>query len=156
MYNKYLSTIKALAHDFFPNKADAEDAIQEVCIKLLDMQPPQTEDTNEDAWAYVVISNALKDEYRKSKSRNKPVLMYADELVDEADPFEYVAKYEKLAYIKGNYSSLPKEIKEACELRYHEQLSYDEIAKRQGVPIGTVGSRLARGKEMLSYSVDNE
>lgn len=156
MFEKYERTLRNLAKDFFPNKEDAEDAMQEVRIKLLSVTAPSGEDDNEEAWMYVVISNALKDEYRKAKSRNKQVVMYTDELVDEADPFEYVAKHEKLAYIKGNYDSLPEEIKEACVLRYHEQLSYDEIAKRQGVPIGTVGSRLARGKEMLSYSVDNE
>lgn len=152
MYNKYLSTIKALAYDFFPNRADAEDAIQEVCIKLIDVQPPQTEGTNENAWAYVVISNALKDEYRKLKSRNKPVPMYSDELIDESDPYEHFAKQEIVMTLSNNYEQLPQEIKEACSLRYQKGLSYEEIAKEQGVPIGTVGSRLARGKDMLSYN----
>ena len=147
MYQKYESVIKNLASDFFPNKEDAEDAIQEVTLKLVGLTPP---DDNPDAWAYVVIRNAMSDELRKWKSRNKPVLMISDELVEENDPFEYAASCEAIALIHNNYDSLPEDIRITFELRYKDELSYDQIAEQLNVPIGTVGSRIARGKAMLS------
>ena len=150
MFEKYKKTIDTLARDYFPNKQDAEDASQEVCIKLLDIVPPTGEDSNEEAWMYVVISNALKDEYRKWKTRNKQPATLSSDLVDEHSPFDYAAEQERLMFLQESFDGLPAEIREACLLRYHEQMSYEDIAKLQGVPPGTVGSRLARGKEMLS------
>ena len=68
MYQKYENMIKALTRDYFPVKEDAEDAAQEIAIKLLTMKdsPPQD---NEAGWMYVVIDNACKDIYRAAKRR---------------------------------------------------------------------------------------
>lgn len=154
MFPKYEQSLRALAFDFFQNREDAEDAIQEVSMKLVDMSPPEA--GNVDGWAYVVIMNALKDEYRKMKTRNKPVPMIQDELEDCNDPFEYAAAAEVAVMLEDNYNNLPKEIREACYLRYHEGLSYEAIAEIQQIPPGTVGSRIHRGKEMLSFMLDIE
>lgn len=153
MYQKYEQTLKALAHDFFPCKEDAEDAIQEISIKMLGLNPP---DENQDGWAYVVIMNALKDEYRKMKVRNRPVLMIEEELIDANDPYEYALTAEAALLLEENNKLLPDDVREACHLRYHHGLSYEAIAAAQGVPVGTVGSRIHRGKELLSYMLDND
>lgn len=151
MYQKYESTIKALAYDFFQNKEDAEDAIQEVSLKLVGMEPPTD---NPDAWAYVVIRNAVNDELRKWKTKNRAIPSYSDEYVDENTPFEYVAERDVALALASNYNNLPDDIKETYYLRYQLGLSYEMIAHEQGIPIGTVGSRIARGKELLSLELD--
>ena len=154
MFPKYEQSLRALAFDFFQNREDAEDAIQEISIKLLNLTPP--EGSNEDGWAYVVIMNALKDEYRRMRKNNKAVPMIQEELEEHNDPYEYAATAEAAMLIEDNYSKLPEEIREACYLRYHDGLSYETIASIQGIPVGTVGSRIHRGKEMLSFMLDME
>lgn len=150
MYQMYESTIKAIAHDFFPNKEDAEDAIQEVAIRLMDKEIPPEAKGKEDAWAYVVILNAIKDEYRKWKTKQKPIPMIEDELIDVADPYEKLVERERMLALEEGYANLPEDLRVTHYLRYEEELSYEEIARLLGIPVGTVGSRLTRGKELLS------
>ena len=55
--------------------------------------------------------------------------------------------------VKHAMSRLPQDIREAMKMFHFEGLSHEEIAQKQGVPIGTVKSRLSRGKDMLKESI---
>lgn len=148
MYQKYENMIKALTRDYFPVKEDAEDAAQEIAIKLLTMKdsPPQD---NEAGWMYVVIDNACKDIYRAAKRRQGELPpMESDVLANE--PYQYAVQSEELVEFTTRYEELPAHLREVCWLRYQKGLSYEAIAEKLGIQLGTVASRLSRAKEALS------
>lgn len=150
MYKKYEGMIKSLAHDYFSVHADAEDAVQEVSIKLAEATHPSLPENEEGAWIYVVVSNAYKDILRKMKRQAQQPPILVEELIDTNDPYEYAAQEEAALAIASNYTKLPESVRETCYLRYQKGLSYDAISDVQGIPIGTVGSRLVRARALLA------
>lgn len=149
LYLEYEQSIRALALDFFPSLEDAEDAIQEVNIKLLNTKPPEDVE-NEGGWMYVLVMNVLRDEYRKQHAKKRTPPTHPDDMVDYNDPYEYMAERELAVSIVDNYHKLPSDLRETCFLRYQKGLSYEAIARKLGVPTSTVGTRLMRAKELLS------
>lgn len=150
MYKKYERMIKGLARDYFPNNEDAQDAVQEINIKLTEAPHKELPEDEEGAWIYVVVSNAYKDILRKMKRQSQQPPILIEELIDTNDPYEYAAQEEAALAIASNYTKLPESVRETCYLRYQKGLSYDAISEMQGIPIGTVGSRLVRARALLA------
>lgn len=149
LYEEYEQSIKALAFDFFTSPEDAEDAIQEINIKLMTTNIPEGVE-NRGGWMYVLVMNVLRDEYRKMHAKKRTPPTHPDDVVDFNDPYEYLAERELAVSIVDNYHKLPTELRQTCYLRYQKGLSYEEIAMRQDLPTSTVGTRLMRAKELLS------
>jgi RNA polymerase sigma-70 factor (ECF subfamily) len=149
MYIKYDHMIKTLTNDYFSNREDAEDAAQEIRVKLAGLEGKAPEE-NEPGWVYVVIDNACKDIYRKAKRSRQQAPILEDEMIDSNDPYEHAAQEEASLLLGLSYENMPPAIRTTCYLRYHLGWGYEEIAAELGIPPGTVGSRLMRAKELLS------
>ena len=151
-YHEYKDMVLTLARDYFPNPEDAEDAVQEVYIKLA-TAGSRTPDAPSDAggWVYRVAENTLKDLRRKAKLRNRmnsrDVLHY-DDVVDNDDPLTVLLKQEAGSMFLSNYGRLPPKLRTLFIARYQDGLSYDQIAEKYNIAIGTVASRMARAREM--------
>lgn len=151
-YHEHKKMVLTLAQDYFQNPADAEDAVQEVFLKLHRVHRliPKGEDTK--PWVYRVSDNLLKDLLRKEANRQKlgRSLDYeADDVVDFDDPCTHNEREESAACFMKNFSELEEPYLTTFLLRYEEGLSYEAIAERTEVPIGTVSSRIKRAKEYL-------
>lgn len=150
-YQEHKKMVLTLAQDYFPNPADAEDAVQEVFLKLHRVHKfiPAGDETR--PWVYTVSDNLLKDLLRKEANRQRlgRCLDYeADDIVDFDDPETLAEREEAMTCFIANYSRLEEPYRTAFFLRYEEGLSYDAIAERTGVPIGTVSSRIKRAKDL--------
>lgn len=141
--------------------ADAQDVVQEACLrafKYIDSFDGQ----HANAWLLTIVRNAC---YTWLK-RNRPleVVALGDNLdaidsnatVIEANasglgrsPEAQLIENRALQQLDALIEKLPAHYREVLVLRELEELSYREIAEIVGVPIGTVMSRLARGREML-------
>lgn len=148
MFKKYERMIKSLTNDYFPIKEDAEDAQQEIYLKLLTMEAKPPEE-GEEAWMYVVIENACKDMYRAAK-RRQAYDLGDNESVDYNDPSDYYASDELAIAIEEGYEDLEGIPKDMIDMRYLDDLDYKAMAEKMGVPVGTVASRLMRAKHLLS------
>ena len=144
------------------NSADAEDLVQETYLKAYRAYGSFEEGTNLRAWLYRILTNTFINNYRSKKRR--PDETDIDEIEDlylyrrlgglEAAAAGRSAEEELLdwftdAEVKEAVEALPEQFRMAVLLSDVEGFSYKEIAEILDIPIGTVMSRLHRGRKAL-------
>jgi RNA polymerase sigma-70 factor (ECF subfamily) len=141
------------------NPTDAEDLVQETFLRAYRGFARFEPGTNLRAWLYRILMNTFINSYRKKQ--REPLTISEDE-VDEwylyskmaeqgAEPSAETAVIESLPDedVQDALASLPEQFRTAVLLADVEGFSYKEIAEIVGVPIGTVMSRLHRGRKAL-------
>ncbi|OFN78247.1 MULTISPECIES: sigma-70 family RNA polymerase sigma factor [Corynebacterium] len=142
------------------NPQDAEDLIQETYLKAFSNFDSFKQGTNLKAWLYRIMTNAYINSYRKAKRR--PVESSADELSDfqlyttsghDSTGLES-AEVEALkqmpdSEISEAMNDLPEDYRMVVYYSDVVGLAYKEIAEVMGTPLGTVMSRLHRGRKLL-------
>lgn len=138
----YSEKLFNMVFGFTGNYDDASDITQEALFLAYKNFSKFRGDSNIYTWLYRIAKNECYKHFNKNKS---PLLSLNPEtLKGTAEPdIEAKLKLQKLI------SSLPIEYREPIVLKYYNDMAYDEIANTIGVPVGTIRSRLARGKEML-------
>jgi len=151
----HLDSLYRVARRLTGNTADAEDLVQETLLKAYRAWETYTQGTNAKGWLLTILRNAFINEYRRRTRHPEPVdldtiepfVVFDD--VQEEDPqgafFDKIVDEEVLRAV----DQLPEAFKEAVMLSDVEGLSYDEVAKVLEVPVGTVKSRLFRGRRLL-------
>jgi RNA polymerase sigma-70 factor (ECF subfamily) len=128
---------------------EPDDAYQEVWEKALRALPrfdpagPATFST----WLYEVAHHQLIDRSRRRKAR--PTEARADDPRVEAGQDEVVARGQATDRLRHALAALPDPMRRAVVFHYLEELPVDQIAAREGVPVGTVKSRLHHGRGRL-------
>ena len=143
---QYSSMLLRIACTRLDSAADAEDAVQEVFLKLLDSRPVFRDAGHEKAWLIRTTLHRASDIRRKAERKNIPL----DELIQTATP------KDEGAVLLAAVRALPEKYSAVIHLHYYEGYSIQEIAKLLGLPAGTVGVRLARGRERLRQMLKEE
>jgi RNA polymerase sigma-70 factor (ECF subfamily) len=137
---------------------DADDAAQEAMIRIVRGLGTFDGRSSFGTWAYRVASNTALDELRKR--RRRPMLHVVDDDGDVPDVVDHLAERrvdsvaERIA-LDAAIAGLPDDFRVAVVLRDVADLDYGEIAEVLGVPIGTVKSRIARGRALLAGHLGN-
>jgi RNA polymerase sigma-70 factor (ECF subfamily) len=140
------------------NDADAEDVVQDAAVRALRFFPSLR---NEDAraWLLTIVRNTWYARFSKAGSADHHAVydeMKDDRPDEQLDPEALVIQRQAVERVQRAIEGLPADFREVIVLRELEGLSYKEIAAIVGVPIGTVMSRLARGRERLMALVGPE
>jgi RNA polymerase sigma-70 factor (ECF subfamily) len=148
------------------NPSDAEDLVQETYLKAYRGFGGFSEGTNLKAWLYKILTNTFINAYRSK--RRRPDQTELDEVEDlylyrrlgglEAVSASRSAEEEVLEHftdddVKDAVEALPEQFRLAVLLADVEGFSYKEIAEILDVPIGTVMSRLHRGRKALQRAL---
>ncbi|HET6567768.1 MAG TPA: sigma-70 family RNA polymerase sigma factor, partial [Rhodothermales bacterium] len=111
-------------------------------------------------WVYTIARNLALSEYRKRKSRQMYSLQsmtrddeeYQVEIPDDTHtPDRFTESKIQDKHIQEALARIPEEFREVVVLRDVQQLSYEEIAQITGLPMGTVKSRIHRGRSALMH-----
>ena len=132
------------------NDAEAEDVVQEACVRALRFFP-SLRGENARAWLFTIVRNTWYSRARKGGLMQPAAPDSAqDDRPDEAlDPEALLLQQHTVRRVRAALDELPADFREVLALRELEGLSYKEIAAVMGIPIGTVMSRLTRARERL-------
>jgi len=133
------------------NDTEAEDVVQDACLRAM-RYFSSLRDDDARAWLFTIVRNVWYNRLaRRPGLADAASLATPDEWPDDAlDPEERLLQQHTVALVRAALEQLPVDFREVIVLREIEGLSYKDIAAVVCVPIGTVMSRLARGRERLS------
>ena len=149
----HYDSVRAVCHRIVVNKADAEDATQHALISIVRALPGFDGRAKFSTWVYRIATNAALDEVRRIRRRPTPTDIDATFVLPVADGTGAV---EAQLDVAQALALLPEEYRATLVLRHVADLDYEEIAEIQGVPVGTVRSRLARGRAQLAEILGNQ
>jgi len=156
----HLDRLLAFARRRTDSLADAEDAVQEACIRAWIGFGDLRDDLKVRSWLYRILRTALSDAREKSGRRRNLVSITRleqahDELLggDENAVFGEVAARLSSEVVHMALAEIPEDFAVAVELHDIDGFKYVEIADIVGVPIGTVMSRIARGRKLLAGAI---
>jgi len=151
----HLDDAYALARWLTSSHADAEDVVQEACLRAL-RGIGNFSGGNARAWVLTIVRNATYSWLRKNRS-TAVVLVEDFGAVDctqavksDIDALETaLIAQDEVTLLEAAIATLPVPLRETLMLREIHELSYREIGEVTGVPIGTVMSRLARARDRV-------
>ncbi len=140
-----------------PELGDAEDAIQDMCMRAWLAFDDLQDAARVRQWLFRILRTVLSDSLERSGRRNRLVPMTRPEDVHEelvagerdAVFSEVVARMDA-EMLQSALAAIPEDFAAAVELHDIDGFKYQEIADIVGVPIGTVMSRISRGRRLLA------
>lgn len=144
----------AVALRMCANREDAQDCLQEAMLRVYRAIGSFKGQSTFSTWVYRITMNTCLDELRRKKNRQNTSL---DNLVDMgwsptdggAGPEKQALMHEMREKMHGAIRELPDDMRAAVVLRDIQGFSYDEIAQMLEINVGTIKSRISRGREKL-------
>ncbi|MEI6430606.1 MAG: sigma-70 family RNA polymerase sigma factor [bacterium] len=162
----HLDALYRSALSMTKNPGDAEDLVQETFVRAFQFFAQFQGGTNARAWLFRIMTNLYINSYRK-KTREPDRVSY-DEMEDfylynrlsdaqtsgiAASPEDVILTQVQAEAIRDAIDKLPDEYRETVVLADINEFSYQEIAEMLDIPIGTVRSRLSRGRRLVQKSL---
>ena len=153
---KYQDRLVYSVYKFCSDLDLSQDITQEAFVKAYNNIDKFRGDSSFYTWIYRIAINTAKN-YFSNKSRGAET--YNEDLLDNAlsdmslnsdNPETLLEAEEMKDAINQAFQNLPDEIRSTLSLREYDGLSYEEIAKVQNCPIGTVSSRIFKGRELIN------
>ncbi len=139
--------------------SDADDLVQDTYLKAFRAADSFTAGTNLRAWLFTILHNTARN---RARDRSRDTVTVDSEVVDQAaevsqfglsgrveDPETLLLRNALAPEVQAAVDELPDAFREAVWLRDVEEFSYAEIAGMLNIPVGTVMSRISRGRRML-------
>jgi RNA polymerase sigma-70 factor (ECF subfamily) len=158
LVNTYSKRVFNLAYQFAGSYQEAEDLTQEIFLKLSNSLSKYDFEKNFTAWLVTLSKNYLIDEYRRTKWEKKNRDEFDDHLISAAlsdGPEASLIKEENRKMIWKGLNLLSSHIRMAIILRDIQGKGYEEIAEILNLPLGTVKSRVSRGRLQLAKILQN-
>lgn len=143
---------------------DAEDLTIEAFGKAFNRLEQYSQDYAFSTWLFKIATNNCIDFIRKKRIKVTSMdtgyttsdgeVVYVEAKADSLTPEEEVMSQQKAKLMREMVTKLKPKYRELIELRYFDELSYEEIADTLGVPLGTVKAQLFRAREFLASMLD--
>ncbi len=139
------------------NHEDTEDIIQETFMRVYNSRNAYEEVARFSTWLYTIAGNLMRTQFKKRQRMQTSSIHHKDDehgmetqLPDpQRSPDEQTDSTMTLAMVRKALDELPHEYRELLNLREYKDLSYEEISSAVNLPMGTVKSRINRGRSRL-------
>jgi len=147
-----------LAYKFVGRHDEAEDLTQDIFLKIFKSLETFDRRANFQTWLISVSRNLCIDHYRSVRKERQTIAREVDagELQPasvERGPYQVAEHQDLRGLLRQALQKLPTTLRTAVVLRDLQELSYQEIADRLGLPEGTVKSRINRGRIELAHQL---
>jgi RNA polymerase sigma-70 factor (ECF subfamily) len=159
---KYQYKVHSIIARFIRDSDEVKDVVQEAFIKAYRALPNFRGDSQFYTWLYRIAVNTAKN-YLVARSRRPPssdvdlddaeFYSGSEQLKDVSSPENELFRDQLESVINGAIAELPEDLRTAVTLREYDGLSYEEIAQIMECPVGTVRSRIFRGREAIDARV---
>ena len=154
LMEKHEARMYAVALRMCGNREDAQDCLQEAMIRIYRAISSFKGQSSFATWAYRITMNSCLDELRRRKNRQATSL---DALLDvgfspadeDNTPEHFSLAEERKRVLERAIGSLPEDMRSAVVLRDVQGMSYEQIADVLDTNVGTIKSRISRGRERL-------
>ncbi len=167
LVRRYKDQLLNYVYRFVNNRVDAEDIVQETFLRVFKNKHYYKEIAKFSTWVYTIAGNLAKTELRRRKRRK--IFSVSNFVNDERDfdipdgertPDQAVDGSIKDSIIQQAIDKLPPKFKEVILLRDVQGFAYEEISQILNIPLGTVKSRVNRGRlklqEDLKFLFEND
>ena len=151
-HGRFLYTV---AYRLAGNDSDAQDLVQEALLRVwkgLERYEPGSLE----GWLARIVTNVFLDEMRRRKRRPTAALGDDPDRIVPAAPSAEQASTELSGEVQAALASLPEEFRVPVVLCDVADQSYEQIARALAVPVGTVRSRIHRGRRLLRSALTEE
>lgn len=131
------------------NSVDADDLLQETFIKVFLNMRRYNEAYTFGQWVYTIAHNTLVDFTRRRQSDISIDEKFTAPPTSTPNPEENIIAAQRMAQIDHYIGQLPPPYRTLFILRFIDEYSYDEIAERLDIPLGTVKTRIFRARERM-------
>lgn len=164
LVRRYTDRLHNFLYRYTHNHQDCEDLVQETFLRVHKSKHSYERIAKFSTWMYTIALNLAKSLFKK-KQRMQKVSIHKDD--GNPDDFEMLIEdkniladeelHQKLSIIQLEkaLTELPKEFRDVIVYRDLQQLSYDEISEITGVAMGTVKSRINRGRAQIQQLIKN-
>ena len=156
IYDRYSGRIYNFALRFLKSSEAAEDAVQEVFVKMMKHANQFHGDAKLSTWLFSITANWCRDYLRKSDNKAKEaeeVLIALPAPIETSSPDRHLEKKQDEERVQRALQSLTAEQREAIVLSRYQGLSYAEIAQISGCSEGAVKTRVFRAMETLKKAL---
>lgn len=141
---QYSGLLLRIAFTRLKSTADAEDAVQEVFLRLINKRPYFRGEEHEKAWLIRTTINLTYDMLKSKARQNLPLIE------------EITSPEDERSQLLSSVQSLPAKYITVIHLYYYEGYSIKEIARILRLPAATVGTRLSRARAQLKLILEKE
>ena len=150
----YVDSLYGTALRLTRRPADADDLVQDTYLKAFRAASQFERGTNLKAWLFTILHNTFRNMRRHDVRSpidvdSETVERAADVMAQDQTPELLLTRDTLDIDLQEALDALPEAFRQAVWLRDVEEFSYAEIARMLGVPLGTVMSRISRGRRML-------
>lgn len=166
LMSRYRDSVYFMLMKMVNNKDDADDLTIEAFGKAFNRLKQYTPQFAFSTWLFKIASNNAIDFIRKKKNEQKISFPKNNKYEDgsdgemsvrstDPDPEENFIKKQKIESLKLIVEKLKPKYRKLVEMRYYEELSYEEISEQLKLPIGTVKAQLFRARDFLFQVLKN-
>lgn len=157
----FVSFLYSVALRYTGNRFDAEDLLQETVATGLKNFHQLRDEAKCKHWLFAILRNLYISQLERCRKivhtdfddRGQDYVDLLEELAQRSNPEQDLMERLDAVEIQKLLDGLPEKYKSPILLYFMEDMSYREIAEAMNLPLGTVMSRLSRGKELLKKSI---
>jgi RNA polymerase sigma-70 factor (ECF subfamily) len=165
LVDAYASRVYGFCYRFTGSRADAEDLLQEVMLRVVRRIGDYAHRGRFEAWLFRIAANLVRDRARQAAGRPGSAPIDSGDGIDalrrapdqrQASPDFRLRLREDVDELQGALEKLPAAEREVIVLRHFSEMSFQEISEAMGAPLGTTLARAHRGLRKLREWLDPE